>query len=186
MSHSLVTDKLPWYREPWPWILMSGPAIVVVAGFATAYLAVISNDGLVDDDYYKQGLAVNQRTTLDQQGVQLGIRAEVIRGGAGNQVRVFLQGNQNDALPSALKLRLSHPTRSGIDQKVDLIAEGVGIYSGKLDAPLSGRWHVVLQDTQNEWRLSGDWNIEKQSTLRLGTAVRTESVSDVNSDKKGG
>ena len=26
----------PWYREPWPWILMAGPAIVVVAIFAVA------------------------------------------------------------------------------------------------------------------------------------------------------
>ena len=40
---------------------MSGPAIVVVAGIYTAYLAIVSNDGLVDDDYYKQGLAVSQR-----------------------------------------------------------------------------------------------------------------------------
>ena len=39
----------PWYREPWPWILMAGPAIVVVAGIATAWLAVRSNDGLVED-----------------------------------------------------------------------------------------------------------------------------------------
>ena len=29
----------PWYREPWPWILMAGPAIVVVAGFATLFIA---------------------------------------------------------------------------------------------------------------------------------------------------
>ena len=27
--------RAPWYREPWPWILISGPAIVVVAGMAT-------------------------------------------------------------------------------------------------------------------------------------------------------
>ena len=58
------TDGRPWYREPWPWILMTGPAIVVVAGFTTAFLAVKSNDGLVEDDYYKQGLEINQ--TLDR------------------------------------------------------------------------------------------------------------------------
>lgn len=29
----------PWYKEPWPWILMSGPAIVVVACIITIYLA---------------------------------------------------------------------------------------------------------------------------------------------------
>ena len=29
----------PWYREPWPWILMAGPAAVVIAGLFTAWLA---------------------------------------------------------------------------------------------------------------------------------------------------
>jgi hypothetical protein len=36
--------------------------IVIVAGAVTVWLAVVSNDGLVTDDYYKQGLAVNQTT----------------------------------------------------------------------------------------------------------------------------
>jgi uncharacterized protein len=39
-----------WYREPWPWLLMAGPAIVVVAGLYTAYLAVTTNDALVAGD----------------------------------------------------------------------------------------------------------------------------------------
>ena len=29
----------PWYREPWPWIMMAGPAAVVVAGAVTMWLA---------------------------------------------------------------------------------------------------------------------------------------------------
>ena len=40
----------PWYRHPWPWILMSGPAIVVVAGIVTAVIAVATADGVVKED----------------------------------------------------------------------------------------------------------------------------------------
>lgn len=29
----------PWYKERWPWILMAGPAIVVVGCIITIYLA---------------------------------------------------------------------------------------------------------------------------------------------------
>jgi len=43
----------PWYREPWPWILMAGPAAVIVAGIFTMTLAYRTEDGLVADDYYK-------------------------------------------------------------------------------------------------------------------------------------
>ena len=50
----------PWYREPWPWILMSGPAAVIVAGAFTIWIAFSGADGLVTQDYYKQGLAINR------------------------------------------------------------------------------------------------------------------------------
>ena len=44
-----------WYKEPWPWLLFSGPAIVVVAAFVTLYLAASGSSDLVSDDYYKDG-----------------------------------------------------------------------------------------------------------------------------------
>ena len=38
-----------WYKEPWPWLLMAGPAIVVVAGFFTLYLAISRPDPVYTD-----------------------------------------------------------------------------------------------------------------------------------------
>ncbi len=175
-----------WYREPWPWILMSGPAIVVVAGIFTAYLAIVSNDGLVDDDYYKQGLAVNQSMARNQKAVDLGVAAEVVPGNDGTMLRVFLRARDGVSLPEALSLKFAHPTRSGVDQKLVLRADGAGFYAGKLDAPISGRWHVALEDDKQDWRLVGDWVVEKQPTLLLGAAAQTAVVSDVHAVKKGG
>lgn len=186
MNNISRTSQRPWYREPWPWILMAGPAIVVVAGLATAYLAVISNDGLVEDDYYKQGLAVNQSMARGQHAGELGMEAEIVRGDDGMLIRVFLRAVEPARLPEALSLKITHPTRSGTDQKLVLRNDGAGFYAGTLDAPISGRWHVVLEDDKHEWRLAGDWVAEKQSALRLGAAAKTEGVSDVQSDKRGG
>jgi hypothetical protein len=157
----------PWYRHPWPWLLMAGPFIVVVAGLITAYLAVRSNDGLVDDDYYKQGLAVNQMNARDQRATALAFQAEVMRGADGLQVRVLLRAAPGAALPQTLRLRFVHPTRPGIDQAVALAADGAGSYAGKLGTPLSGRWHVVLEDEKDEWRLTGDWMVDKNAVLSL-------------------
>ena len=56
----------PWYREPWPWILMAGPFTVVVAGMITLWLALESSDGMVADDYYKRGLAINQTLSRER------------------------------------------------------------------------------------------------------------------------
>ena len=48
----------PWYREPWPWILMAGPVIVIVAGAFTMTLAFTHQDELVATDYYRKLHAV--------------------------------------------------------------------------------------------------------------------------------
>lgn len=177
-----INTTQPWYREPWPWILMAGPAIVVVAGFATAYLAVVSNDGLVADDYYKQGLTVNQVVARNLRADQLGLQADGVRGDDGLMLRVFLRGKEALVFPPALSLHITHPTRSGIDQNLVLLTDGTGFYSGKLSAPLSGRWHVALEDDKREWRLTGEWVIEKQSTLHMPTATAAPGIVDRHVD----
>jgi len=185
MNQTMTTPAQPWYREPWPWLLMAGPATVIIAGVFTTYLAVTTSDALVEDDYYKQGLAVNQRVERDQHAGDLGLQAELVQGGEGTLIRVFLRGKEGVILPSELTLHIAHPTRGGLDQHVALHADGTGFYSGKLSAPLNGRWHVALESAKGEWRLVGDWNIEKQSTLRLPATVKAVGGSDVHSDNKG-
>ncbi|MFM1891144.1 MAG: FixH, partial [Pseudomonadota bacterium] len=39
-------DTLPWYRQFWPWLLISLPASVVIASMVTIYIAVQTDDGL--------------------------------------------------------------------------------------------------------------------------------------------
>ena len=67
----------PWYRQRWPWLLMLGPAIVVVAGIVTAVIAIETDDGLVADDYYKRGLAINQTLERAARTAALGLTATV-------------------------------------------------------------------------------------------------------------
>lgn len=162
---TLNTVNVPWYKQRWPWILMAGPALVIVAGLATAWLAIVSNDGLVADDYYKQGLAVNQTLHRDQRAAHLGLHADVMR--AGLNVRLLLGADLEPRLPSAITLKLTHPTRKGFDQEIPMNAEGQGFYGGKLAEPVSGRWHVSLEDPAGEWRLQGDWVADSDEPLRL-------------------
>lgn len=160
----------PWYREPWPWILMAGPAIVVVAGFATAWLAVRSDDGLVVDDYYKQGLAINQTLGRSDTAVRLGVQAELrlVEG----RVSVSLG---NAVVRGPLNLRLVHPTRAGMDQSLNMAAVGPGVYEGQLQALQAGRWHVVLED--RDWRLNGDWILPAVGALTLGVGSSAPGAS---------
>jgi hypothetical protein len=148
-------DPQPWYKERWPWILMAGPAIVVVAGIVTLFLALTSFDGMVEDDYYKKGLAVNQELRRDKVAVAQGVSAQVML--SGREARVFLKATNMDKLPTQVKLHFNHPTRDGLDQAIVLENMGQGFYGGRLITDISGRWHVYIEDQEQTWRLLGDW-----------------------------
>lgn len=162
---TLRCDNQPWYKDRWPWILMAGPALVIVAGVITVWLAVISNDGLVSDDYYKQGLTVNQRLQRDHHAGKLGLSADVMRSGL--NVRLLLTASGTTKLPGAISLKVAHPTRAGLDQLVQMVSEGQGFYDGKLTAGLSGRWLISIEDPDGEWRLQGEWQVDSMEPLRL-------------------
>ncbi len=165
MSVSMTNDTKPWYKEPWPWILMAGPFIVIIACMNLLWTAIATNDGLVSDDYYKEGLAMNQRLERDHQASQLGLHADVMR--AGLNVRLLITTKETVALPEEIVLRLTHPTIDGKDQKVALKSEGAGFYGGVLAEDLAGRWHVTLEDPAGQWRLQGEWQAGFDEPLRL-------------------
>lgn len=153
----------PWYREPWPWLLMLAPLAAVVMGVVMVVLAVRSNDGLVVDDYYKQGLAINQTLARERRAAALAVAAGLEL--ADGRITVTLEGR--GPVAEALLLTLVHPTRSGEDRRVVLVPRGERTYSGALESPAPGRWHVVLEDADRTWRVSGAWQ-SGQRSLRIG------------------
>lgn len=42
------SHKVPWWREPYVWLVIGGPLVVVVAGLATAYIAMKAPDPVID------------------------------------------------------------------------------------------------------------------------------------------
>ena len=157
----------PWYREPWPWLLMAGPAIVVVAGFFTLGLAIQSADGLVADDYYKQGKAINMTLKRDARAQELGYRARVTMTAEGRVVLNFIA-----AAPAVKKLRLilHHPTRAGFDREVLLAREPDGSYTAAMPAIDASRWSMTLEDESRDWRLTGDWH-SGENMIELGGRI---------------
>jgi hypothetical protein len=143
----MSVDAGPWYREPWPWILMAGPAAVLVAGAVTIWLAISTSDGLVADDYYKRGLAINQDLKRDRHATQRGIEAQVRI--EASRLRVELAGTS----PEAVFAQLVHSTRAGHDQRLRLARTSQGVYETGLPPLPPGRWRLILQDPRGEWRI---------------------------------
>ena len=151
----------PWFKEPWPWLLAIMPLTAVVAGGFTVWFAIASNDGLVVDDYYKQGKAINQTKARDRQAQALGIRAQMLPQGSNLQMQ--LEGRM-PAPPGQLTLKIMHPTRIGDDHEVPLNWDG-SAYTGQLPQLTGAHYRVQLTPEVGEWRLTGVWVTGKAVTL---------------------
>lgn len=152
MNTPSFPESKPWYREPWPWFLISLPATAVIAGLATVWIAATDADGLVVGDYYKAGLAINQTLARDDAARALALKATVrSEGGA---LSLSLSG-MPQAWPAGLSLVLAHPTRPGQDRTLALHHAGNGRYRAAMPVLPAGKWHAQLTDAASTWRLSG-------------------------------
>lgn len=162
-----VPDTHPWYRQFWPWALIGLPMSAVVAGFFTLYLAMHDPDGLVEDDYYRAGLAINQRLERSEQARILGLggRATIDRTTGG----ITLDLASTAPLPeNGLRLRLLYATRAQHDHELTLQHQSNGRYVGALDQPLiPGNWDVDLLPADKAWRITGRMWMPKEGTARV-------------------
>lgn len=56
----------PWWTHGYVWLVIAGPAAVIVAGFVTLWLAVRTPDPVVDEHYYRRGLEINKTLAGDK------------------------------------------------------------------------------------------------------------------------
>jgi hypothetical protein len=155
---SSPANSLAWYREPWPWLLIAGPLVVVVACMATTVIAIASDDGVVAGDYYKRGLLVNQR--LPRDGAVTPHHAATVALGDAGQVAVHPVAG--DPRGDFLRVSLYHPA-SGTRETISLQRNGGGDYAGAASRTQPGRWIVAVEST--------DWALPT-SVIERGTSVR--------------
>jgi len=145
----------PWYRQFWPWFLISLPGSVVIASIITINLAIQSNDGLVTEDYYKKGLAIHRNADALLKARELGIEAEVMAAENGRQLLLNLTSVANQAF-GELRVDLRHPTRSHLD--LSRVAQPVGPNRYRVELPedlAQGDWIIQLSAPEAGWRLRG-------------------------------
>ena len=56
----------PWWKFGHVWLLVSGPAAVVIAGIATMWIAIATNDPVVDENYYRRGIEINKQLAKER------------------------------------------------------------------------------------------------------------------------
>ena len=78
MNPAKKTDKpAAWWKFGHVWLLIAGPAAVIVAGGVTVYLALSRPDPVVAEDYYRQGIEINKTLAAGGNGGTAGLAPAV-------------------------------------------------------------------------------------------------------------
>jgi len=156
-GHRVRTDSKPWYKQFWPWFIIAIPASSVAAGMVMLHLAIDGADTLVRDDWYKDGMAINQRLEKRHKATEAGIKAYFSFNTEDNIVTLRLD-NLNVAQDSGLHLELIHPTLEQRDIHAELFKTPDNHYFAKLNATPSGFYYALLSSSQGQWEIEGQIN----------------------------
>lgn len=154
-----------WWKEPMVWLIAGLPATVVVASFATYFIAAHKPDSLVNEEYVKQGMAVvSPSSGLEENAARRMIAAEIAS--QDGKVTLLLTGKL-EAHPVALLMTVIHPTHSDQDIALRLDGAGDGTYFGALPAGVTGKRRILIEPVDRAWRLSGDAQLSATGSWKI-------------------
>lgn len=152
----------PWYKQFWPWFIISIPLSSVLVAVVQVYAALNSSSDLVKDDYYKEGLAINQVITQREAAKAMGIEANLR---LDNLTGELLLTTKNATAPEITAL-FAHAALSSKDFNVNFVRSQANEYRAQLEKPLSGIWNVYLE-SPNGWQLNGRINSDIHDRLNF-------------------
>ena len=155
----------PWYRQFWPWFIIAIPASSVVVGITLLTLAIRYADPMVVDNYYKEGLAINQQLDRQQLAAELGVQA-LVRFDAQRE-RLSIEALDTALIQGPVQLFLIHPTLAGLDRIQTLQPDSQGRYSLALPESGNSRWHIALESESGGWRPEGRIRLADNTQLLL-------------------
>lgn len=172
MSENLQPQK-PWYRHPMVWLVLAIPMSSVIAGIYFFILATSSANDVVVDNYYKDGLAINQSFAQDNQAKALQISAYL----SVNDKQQLIARVLNSKVPY-VEFVLSHHSDRDFDLKGAMVLahsqDDGGVYRFDLPNKLKGRWFVQL--TAQEDVEQTPWRLQAKLNFPLATDTLLEPV----------
>jgi len=142
-----MNTSLPWYRQFWPWFLMLPPAVALMGGLATLWLAVEHADSVVPDRLSRVGVAVQPDYVAGATA------ADLTTNPATGRVHLRVE-DETASMP--LSLRWLHPTLPERDRITVLQPMGAGEYEARLPDGLNEARALRLESAAG-WVLEGRW-----------------------------
>jgi len=149
-----ATDKKPWHKQPYLWFIIFFPAFSVVAGLSLLFFSMQIDDGVVVDDYYKKGKAINLDLTRDKNAQDLGMTGQVIYQPETNIMKIELASKNPMPLNETIDIDIMHATLGRMDINQKFVTTPETHYQIRIPTELAkGGW--IIQIGNKQWRIHG-------------------------------
>ncbi len=155
-------NPTPWYKQFWPWFVISIPLSSMFVAVIQISYALNSPNDMVIDNYYKEGLGIN--TVLDKRNLatELKISASIIVDNTTGEVLLTGENTQEEWL--TLNFYNSAISKKDFTIKLTRIADNQ--YRGNLDKSISGIWNLYLESAIG-WQISSRLNLSQSDSAQF-------------------
>jgi hypothetical protein len=172
MNAQTNEEITPWYKQRWPWFIISFPLLTVIAGIITYQIAANKPHSLVKDDYFKQGLAINQTLAKQNRAKDLGLVANFTMDKESQILTVKISStsdrNNFDNIKQ-LTVSFSHPTMENHDVEVKFSQLTNNEYVAELPKLPQSYWHILIRDDKDTWEVKSRWHYPEIEQLSINT-----------------
>jgi hypothetical protein len=149
MSLPTTLKPAPAWHEPLVWLVFGIPALTVVAGLITAWIAVQRADSNVAEDYYKRGLAINRSLDREARAQLLGLVVEISLQ-ADRSMTMRLSGKLTP--PESVTLSMTHPVHAEQDRRIVLERGPDDLYHATIPQTNRIAWDIAIES--QDWRIT--------------------------------
>ncbi|MCZ2720315.1 FixH family protein [Marinomonas sp. 15G1-11] len=150
----------PWYKQFWPWFVISIPLSSMIVAVFQIYFALNSPRDLVKDNYYKEGLGINQELGRKQLAADLDIKAKLRIDNLTGEILLITENTKEEQL----YLQFFHVATASKDFRVTLQKISENEYRGTLDKTLSGNWNMSVE-SDSGWQITGRLDLTISDSL---------------------
>ncbi|GLQ30085.1 FixH family protein [Litoribrevibacter albus] len=155
------------WNQPWLWFTLAPLILSVVLGLTMLNISFHIQDGLVTDEYSKEGLAINEQIEKEVKAKDIQAEATISLDAESGELTLDFT-SQLTELPANLMIELVHPIIKDKDISVVLTHNSQGRYLGQVENGIEGKRYVSIHELQNPtWVLKGELHFPISSATTL-------------------
>lgn len=160
-----LDETTPWFRQFWPWFVISIPAATVCACLVTITIAVTTADALVVEKGRGVDVQTDEFLRQAQRARDLGVEADLSVDAVSGALILVTERLPATSDGETLRLEFAHPTMADRDFSLVLTPTAEeNTHTAFLPSRLNGRWYVSLEQA-GDWRVTGI--LDGDSSIRL-------------------